>query len=467
MMNQWYSEFVETNPNAQHPPPPPYPQSIPIAPQGVELFIDQKCKEFLELKQGRMSVTEYEREFVKLSKYARECVSSKAIMCKSFEDGLNEDIRLLVGILELKEFFVLVERAYKAEELSKEKRKAESEVRDTKKRPMSKSFQPQSKKSREMYSRSNVSAGYSLRDRGKQYSSFKSQATSMARMDCPEMAEKEQFFSVRPNNTTNRGRPLRNTGNGTSSKGVTKDSTVRSEARAPATAYAIRTHKDASSPDVITGTFSLYDTNVIALIDPRSTYSYVCVNLVSSKSLLVEFTKFVIKLSNPLGKYVVVNKVCKNCPLMIRGHCFSADLMLLPFDEFDVILGMDWLTLHDIVNYRLKTIELKCENGEVLWVETDESSELPIVISSIAAQRYVRKGCEAYLAYVLNTKMSELKLESVPVVCEYPDVFPKELSRLPSNREVEFGIDLVPGTSPISIVPYRMAPIELKELKAQ
>ena len=55
----------------------------------------------------------------------------------------------------------------------------------------------------------------------------------------------------------------------------------------------------------------------------------------------------------------------------------------------------------------------------------------------------------------------------MPVVCEYPDVFPEELPGLPHVREVEFGIELVPGTTPISIAPYRMAPTELKELKAQ
>ncbi|KAA3466362.1 Gag-Pol polyprotein [Gossypium australe] len=85
-----------------------------------------------------MIVTEYEREFVKLSKYAQECVSTETIMCKRFEDGLNEDIWLFVGILELKEFVVLVERACKAEELAKEKRKAMIEAREAKKRPMSK-----------------------------------------------------------------------------------------------------------------------------------------------------------------------------------------------------------------------------------------------------------------------------------------------------------------------------------------
>ncbi|XP_016722163.1 uncharacterized protein [Gossypium hirsutum] len=71
-------------------------------------FMDQKRKEFLKVKQVKMTVTKYESEFVRLIKYAGEFVSTKAIMCKIFEDGLNENIRLLVGILELKEFVVLV-----------------------------------------------------------------------------------------------------------------------------------------------------------------------------------------------------------------------------------------------------------------------------------------------------------------------------------------------------------------------
>ncbi|KAA3484414.1 Retrotransposon protein [Gossypium australe] len=67
----------------------------------------------------------------------------------------------------------------------------------------------------------------------------------------------------------------------------------------------------------------------------------------------------------------------------------------------------------------------------------------------------------------MNAKKTELKIESVPIVCEYSDVFPEELPGLPPVREVEFGIELAPGTAPISIAPYRMAPTELKELKAQ
>ena len=109
------------------------------------------------------------------------------------------------------------------------------------------------------------------------------------------MAEKDNFQNVRPSNSATKGRPPRNTRSGNSSRGVTKELTTRSEVRAPARTYTIHTCEDTSSPGVITSTFSLYDTNVVALIDPRSTYSYVYVKLVTSKNLPVEFTKFVIR----------------------------------------------------------------------------------------------------------------------------------------------------------------------------
>ncbi|KAA3480452.1 Retrotransposon protein [Gossypium australe] len=274
-----------------------------------------------------MTVTEYEREFEWLSKYAREYVSTEEIICRQFVN---------------------------AEELSQEKRKADSEARDSRKRSMNKPYHSSSKKSQDLFN-------HFIRD-------------------CPELSEKDKFQNVRLNNTPTRGSLPRNTGNVSSCKGVTRDSTMRSEAKVPTRAYGIRTCKEASSPDVI------------------------------------------------IGKYVLIDKVCKDCPLMTRGYCFLADLMLLPFDEFDVIL---------------------------------------VVISSILAQRYVRKGCKAYLAYVLDIKVSKSNIESVSVVCEYPDVFLEELLGLPPIRLVEFAIEFVLGTSPISIALYRMAPTGLKELKSQ
>ena len=72
------------------------------------------------------------------------------------------------------------------------------------------------------------------------------------------------------------------------------------------------------------------------------------------------------------------------------------------------------------------------------------------------------ESCLYALASTIATE-----LEDIPVVCEYPDVFPEELPGMPLDREVEFVIELKPGTAPISRQPYRLPPNELKELKKQ
>ena len=88
------------------------------------------------------------------------------------------------------------------------------------------------------------------------------------------------------------------------------------------------------------------------------------------------------------------------------------------------------------------------------------------VISTLRASSLLRKGYQGFLAYVVNEE-NDLKLEDIPIVKDYPDVFLEDLPGLPLEREVEFTINLAPGTAPISKAPYRMAPMELKELKIQ
>ena len=74
----------------------------------------------------------------------------------------------------------------------------------------------------------------------------------------------------------------------------------------------------------------------------------------------------------------------------------------------------------------------------------------------------LRKTCQGYLAHAVEPEYPEISLEEVPIVREYLDVFPEDLPGLPPDREIEFEIELAPGTEPISIAPYRMAPTELK-----
>ncbi|GJW68353.1 hypothetical protein Tco_0122777 [Tanacetum coccineum] len=93
------------------------------------------------------------------------------------------------------------------------------------------------------------------------------------------------------------------------------------------------------------------------------------------------------------------------------------------------------------------------------------------IISYTKTQEYMLKGCPVFLANV-NTKETEDKLEKkrlvdVPIVRDFPEVFPEDLSGLPLTRQVEFQIDMVPGAAPVARAPYRLAPSEMKELSEQ
>ena len=90
---------------------------------------------------------------------------------------------------------------------------------------------------------------------------------------------------------------------------------------------------------------------------------------------------------------------------------------------------------------------------------------LPRVISALRAKHLLLKGCQEYLAHVVDTRKEVLKLDDILIVREFPNVFPEDLPGILVDREIEFSIDVLPETSPISKAPYRMAPTKLKELK--
>ena len=89
------------------------------------------------------------------------------------------------------------------------------------------------------------------------------------------------------------------------------------------------------------------------------------------------------------------------------------------------------------------------------------------VISAMQARRFLRKGYEAFLALVLDSKRGQVNLEDIPMMKEFPNVFLEELPGLPPEREVDISIEVLHGTTLISRAPYRMAPTQLKELKTQ
>nr|GFB99741.1 putative reverse transcriptase domain-containing protein [Tanacetum cinerariifolium] len=136
--------------------------------------------------------------------------------------------------------------------------------------------------------------------------------------------------------------------------------------------------------------------------------------------------------------------------------------------EFDIILGMDWLTEHhatiDCRSYRVIFGDIYAP--EFIYHGSLSGKSMQI-ISTLQARTLLSHGCEGFLATIHDTTSDVPSIHDQPIVSEFPNVFPDELPGIPQVREVEFSIELIPGAEPISKAPYRMAPIELKELKDQ
>ncbi|XP_070022639.1 uncharacterized protein [Nicotiana sylvestris] len=263
---------------------------------------------------------------------------------------------------------------------------------------------------------------------------------------------------------TGRGHPK---GGGQAGRG--QPAIAQSGGGQPARFYAFPARPDALASDsIITGSIFVGGRDVSVLFDPGSTYSYVSSLFAHFLVISLEPLGTPVHVSTPVGDFVVVDLIYRSCMVTFCGFETRADLLLLDMIDLEVILGMDWLSpYHAVLDCHAKTVSLAMPG--LLRLEwkgsiVDISSR---VISFLKAQHMVEKGCLAYLAYVRDTTIESPTIYSVPVVREFTDVFPSNLSGMPPDRDIDFCIDLAPSTQPISIPPYRMDPKELKELKEQ
>nr|GFB68947.1 putative reverse transcriptase domain, aspartic peptidase domain protein [Tanacetum cinerariifolium] len=176
--------------------------------------------------------------------------------------------------------------------------------------------------------------------------------------------------------------------------------------------------------------------------------------------------------------YYVYPRLCKNSvrithvyrdlPLQFDDKIRAINALPLDMCEFDIILGMDWLTEHhatiDCRSYRV--IFGNIHAPEFIYHGSLPGKSMQI-ISALQARTLLSHGCEGFLASIHDTTSDVPSIHDQQIISEFPEVFPDELPGIPPVREVEFSIELIPGAEPISKAPYRMAPIELKELKDQ
>ena len=138
-------------------------------------------------------------------------------------------------------------------------------------------------------------------------------------------------------------------------------------------------------------------------------------------------------------------------------------------EDYDVILGMDWLSAHHaVIDCRRRRVQFQPPDSEEFNFKGTSRKKLVPTISALQALKLLASGCRGYIANICDeTKEVKLQPTDVPIVRNYLTVFPEDLPGLPPEREIEFTIELIPGTAPVSKAPYRLAPAELKELKTQ
>ncbi|XP_074327576.1 uncharacterized protein LOC141665490 [Apium graveolens] len=225
--------------------------------------------------------------------------------------------------------------------------------------------------------------------------------------------------------------------------------------------------KDAvQDADVVAGTLAINSVEAKVLMDSGATRSFIS-EIVVDRLKCVAYpleSNLTIEVANQ--ERVATNRICPSCDIVIEGKHFSVDLIPLKLGEFDVILEMDWLPNHDTqIECRSRKVKLRTKDGtEVIFKGKKQDRKF---LTAIQTRRLLRQGCEAYLAHVKDVEKESLKIEDIHVVKEFPDIFPDELPGLPSDREIEFTIDLAPGKESVSKAPYRMALIEMKELATQ
>ncbi|KZV14332.1 hypothetical protein F511_43689 [Dorcoceras hygrometricum] len=231
--------------------------------------------------------------------------------------------------------------------------------------------------------------------------------------------------------------------------------------------FALTEEQALAVPDeVIAGNCYLCNFPAYVVMDTGASHTFISEHFFVSHDLPVEPLAEMVSVSSPRGKGTLSIKVVRNCVLQFEGHEIEIDCVVLGLSDFDGIVGIDMLTKYRaIVDCFQKVVGPK-KSDEWKFYGKGSRARIPLV-STITINSLLQKGAEGFLIYAIDVKKDILNLVDIPVVCEFADVFPDEIPGLPPYREVDFSIELMPGTQPISKAPYRMAPIELKELKEQ
>ncbi|KAL5552945.1 hypothetical protein UlMin_040346 [Ulmus minor] len=200
-----------------------------------------------------------------------------------------------------------------------------------------------------------------------------------------------------------------------------------------------------------------------------STHSFVSPAFTERSDRVIDKIEGVFTTMLPSGAVMLSNKWLRDMPIIVDDRELNVNLVVLEMHDYDVILGMDWLSKYNAkIDCHKKRVSFELTKGQKFAFQGEKKRSRTPFLSSLKAGKLLKQGCMGYLVNMLDTTMKlTTQPEDVPIVKEFLDVFPEDLPGIPPDREIEFKIDLLPGTAPISKAPYRMAPAELRELHMQ
>ncbi|KAK1666131.1 hypothetical protein QYE76_054290 [Lolium multiflorum] len=416
-----------------------------------EGLMDEKREEFLKLKQGSGSICDYQGNFYRLACYAPEETSTDAKKQALFRKGLDPELRRDLHLLDFPTCQDLVNKAMKAE-------RGKVEYEETRKRPRDNSqpsgsgnqrrrvFIPYSAVPRAPYAPK--SSGYAPRPQtpsappsnagGTNYRPAMGTPGSGACFTCGQPGH---YMKECPHNTSVHGAPP--------PKKFTKP---------PVAGHGRLTHVTAeeaeADPSVIMGTLRINSIIATVLFDSGASHSFLSQGFAQLHGIPFEAMSTPLMVHSP-GSSWYTAMVSRGNKIEIGYLLFPIPLIALKSTDIDIILGMDWLAKYQaVIDCAARSLTL-----------TDLSGSSILYWSSLATAPSAVHIPDAEL-YALDI-LPPLEISDVPVVCDFPDVFPEELPGMPPDRSVEFVIELVPGTAPVSRRPYRMPREELVELKKQ
>nr|GEW41195.1 hypothetical protein [Tanacetum cinerariifolium] len=399
--------------------------------------LQQLEHEFLNLEQGDMSMRGYTACFNEKARFAKHHVQTEERRIRRYIRGMNSGIRELVKATRPKTYQEAVDAGA---EIEKEKLRHNVPIGSSKRK-----WKGTSGGSKRHDSGMKNKDDRSGKPTCKKCNRMHSERRHM-RPDCPK-----------PKNGTSGNLKLID---GISDKGGEIP-------KAKGRAYTMNTNDVMKTSDVVSGTFLINNIYANVLFDSDANRSFVSASFchyLNNDACRLD-RAFIVETTN--GEEVKIFEIFEDCLINIDGNKFLIRLMPMHLGGFDVVLGMDWLSDNNaeiVCNKKMGKILSPSE--ETIYVYRDKKENELGIILIMKANKYIKKGCVAYLAYTIDAQ-AENQVVDVPIVREYLDVYPDYLPGISPDLQVEFRIDLVPGAAPIAKTSYRLAPTDMQELMKQ